>query len=244
MRVWLLLAAVGVLLVPAPAKAFREAESFVDSPTAGGGGRRYFTGSRSDGLTCAVCHTGESEVVPVLEGLPDAVEGYLPGQVYDFEVLLPQAADTAAVAFEVTDVRGRGAGVLELFPDALLTNDDRCAQTGPETPAFAAHLLEAPQTRRVATTDACGAERLRVRWTAPAAGAGAVWVHLAGVEGDGSADPSGDATFVRSQLVPAFGDPTLTAFVGGCAVAEGPSRPFALLFGVGVLLRWTRRRRR
>ncbi len=74
---WLLAAGLAWASAGATAHAYSAPEAFPDSPVAGGGGGRWFTGSPADGFGCSVCHvaTPGQRVFPFyVAGLP--LEGY------------------------------------------------------------------------------------------------------------------------------------------------------------------------
>ncbi|HEY8429556.1 MAG TPA: hypothetical protein VIL20_14325, partial [Sandaracinaceae bacterium] len=99
------------LALPGRASAFRLAETYPKPAIEGGGGERWFTGSASDGHTCVVCHRGAPAPEVELTGLPE--RGYVPGETYELELVLPEAT-TAGAVLEAVDALGAGAGGLSL----------------------------------------------------------------------------------------------------------------------------------
>ncbi len=246
------LLAAGVLLAPRGARAFSNHETFDRGPLEpapetgqqGGGGGRHFTGSRLDGFTCAVCHRAEEPLDPSelqLEGWP---EDYVPGGgPIDLEVTFPDDLLSAA-ALEIVRADGRAAGTLELIPNP--TPADLCPATEPEVPTDAVHVVDLPDDRTVAVSDACAltVERLRVRWTPPPESVGPIWLHVAAVASDSSSDPTGDTVFTITQVIPAMGEVTIPEDLEStCAIRPGRADhgpAVGLLIGLAL---WARRRR-
>src|SRR5687768_11715717 len=104
-----------VVVAPGPASAFLFADTFDRSAVTGGGGGRHFTGSFTDGYTCAVCHGGGEAPVVTVTGWPGAE--YVPGMTYDIAVGWDMRA---AAAIEIVAAEGRAAGSLVVVPDAEL----------------------------------------------------------------------------------------------------------------------------
>jgi hypothetical protein len=232
-----------LLFAPVDAEAFSDAERF-DAPVVGdggpglaaGGAGRRFTGSIRDGFDCAVCHDGGGIAALTVEGLPE--EGYEPGRAYDVTLSWP-AGSQSTVAAEWVLADGSAAGEVALPLPAELAPEERCGDGEPATAVF-----DAPGGRRVVASDACGASRVRLRWTAPA-DAGTVAFHAAAVTGDRAGDSAGDATANAARLLPLAGTPPpeVTAATGGCTAAGrgAGTGPLALLLLLAVR---SRRRRR
>lgn len=218
----LLLACVGLL--PASARAFNTAEKFGQAAIQGGGGGRYFTGSLRDGYNCAVCHRGAEAPSVSINGLPE--DGYLPGQTYDLEIVLPDAAVTSSVV-ELSDAEGQMMGSMGLSAAPGL--DEVCAAIAGEEATLAAKHVDLPEGREVVAMDACGARRLRLSWTAPAEPQGAVWFHAAVVAGNGEADTNGDGVRVYSRVIPVQGGSATSAEVAAGCSAGGRSASGALV---------------
>lgn len=235
---------------PGAARAFRAHQTYAEPAVDGGGGGRYFTGSFADGHTCAVCHRAslgvqeEPEGVELVTDIP--LEGYVPGTTYELELSLPDTT-TASANLEVVDSLGAGVGALTLAetPGA----QDLC--NAGELPA--AFLVDLPDGRRVAAMDVCGAERLRVRWTAPDVSAGPIWINAGVVgadgvpAGDGVVEIDGDQVIAIARVAGAFGDPPPeVARVGStCAASPGTRNGtfvLATLLAAVMTLRARRRR--
>ena len=230
------LAALGVVvaLLPARGLAFSDPERFLDPARQGGGGGRMFTGSPSDGYTCAVCHTGERPAEAIVRGLP--VDGYVPGQTYDVEVTWPPDGIARAVAVELSGLDNRAAGTSALLSDAELPITGRCGQN---LNGGAAGYVQDVVGRRVLGLEDCGALALRFRWTAPAEG-GVVLFAGAIVSSDKQGDPQGDGvTELDAVLVPQ-GETlnTSTGCYAGGSRTHGGLTALALLAGA---LGWRRR---
>ena len=69
------------------------------------------TGSPPDGYACNVCHSGGPEPNVAVYGLPP--DGYVPGQIYDLELVWDDAVGLHAMHVEiVNEVTGRAAGMV------------------------------------------------------------------------------------------------------------------------------------
>jgi len=254
-------------LVPSSAAAFDTFDSFgapvlgvaADppedppvEPTHGGGDGRYFTGSISDGFSCAVCHFGGVQDVAEVEVeiTPDPFEdGYIGGDTY--EILITGPSSWAAT-LEFVDAAGEGVGDLELVPVSAQTDADRCVKADPTDPdVLAAHIVTltgppgAPWTNReVAGVDACGAEQLRATWVAPETSAGPLWINASVVLGDNGLDASGDRTVPYARMVPPFGTaPEGGRVTNGCATSRSAAFGWPGLAFLASALLWARRRR-
>lgn len=226
------LCVVGLGLAPSLAAAYSSPALYAADPArTGGGGGRGFSGSPTDGYTCAVCHTGGEPPAPTIRGGPGGA--YTPGATYQFEVAWPN--EHLGVVLEATDRAGLPLGVLVLPPNSAVEDGERCAGG-----SRAAESIALADAREAVAAGDCGAHLLRVQWTAPpehVAGA----IHVAAVAADGDGTPAGDGaaawTIEVGPLAPA-----------GCAIA-GPGAWFgwvALLFarrrrgrrvaGVGVAM--------
>ena len=78
------LAVLGVLVgLSSPAAAYSDHNLYEVPAIEGGADSRYFTGSKADGYSCSVCHTGGTSDDFTVEGLPQAV---VAGQSYDLVI--------------------------------------------------------------------------------------------------------------------------------------------------------------
>lgn len=256
------LAACLLFALPSPALAFDNFDSygqplFPDPPVPpaeaeppGGGGGRYFTGSLSDGYTCAVCHFGgpdADEPMAVTINPDPFVDGYRAGMEYEITLALPLSrvggAPTGAFAgsLELVDLAGAGAGTIALVPPSAQGTADQC--TTRPTDLVAAHLVDlpGPPRRQVAGVDDCGAIQLRVLWTAPPTTAGAVWLNAGAVfTPAGNEEPTEDRTSTYARIIPPLGGLNDSGRVeSGCAASPAGRTPGAgvLLLALGAALR-------
>ncbi len=196
MRVFSLLALACALLAPARVRAFSDYELFSLPPLeGGGGGGRYFTGSTSDGYGCAVCHLGGTTPVVQLRGLPE--REYVPGMGYDVEItwLFPQVKH--ALNLELVTPQGAAGGTITLPDEAALLPDERCDAEHGNRPASVIIPESAP--RQVLSVNACGAARVRFRFTAPADPQ--VMFAASIVRSDDSEKPEGDGVTELSRVL-------------------------------------------
>ena len=220
------------MAVPTVAFAFSSSDRFSVNASDGGGGGRYYTGSLADGYDCSVCHGRQREADWQLTGLPD--RAYVPGQVYDIEITWPAPAPSSAVALEWVDTSGFGAGETALFANDMLESIDRCQGSG-SSARVAARGYSEPNNRNVIGMDACGATRLRFRWTAPPAMTGPVWFHAVTVQGDSSGTPAGDAFGRRAEVIQASNPDVPVVTATGCSLG-GPHGSRAQGFALAFLL--------
>jgi hypothetical protein len=191
------------------ALAFHPAASFDESANEGGGGGMHFTGApRGKGYDCSICHVDSAATIEARVELDPAVNGaYQPGQTYQVAVSL------------VGEHRGFGAaGNQNSFMAELV--DDTGAHAG-----SVGDLGE--RIRMVGDGNVIGGEPLAAgRWTfawqAPAAGAGAVTLHLGMVDGDGAGVADAPATDPNRDDVAVIAL-RMCEGTGGCA--DRPIRP-------------------
>ena len=249
-------------LAPASAAAYDDFVSFgepvigapvmagEDPNPSGGGQGRYFTGSLSDGYSCAVCHFGGVQDVSdfELEVTPDPfVDGYRAGETYEILVTAPRGLTSWAATLELVDTRGVGAGDLELIPESAQSTADQCAVTTRPDDLIATHIVTlADPAREVAGNDVCGAEQLRVTWQAPDTATGGVWLNVAAVAADGTGDLAGDFTVTFARTIAPFGAaPEAGRVTNACATSSGRGSGLpALALLAGALLLAARRRHR
>jgi hypothetical protein len=230
----------GLLCAPLPAAAFSDYELFNLPPLeGGGGGGRFFTGSPSDGYTCAVCHRGGVVPTLLLRGLPE--REYVPGTTYDVELLWTAAQQPHALNLEFVTPRGGPAGVISLYDPANLEPADKCdpARTeGIDGPG--ARLIEGTEPRQILWLDDCGATRLRFRYTAPAEPS--VMLAAAVVQTDDSEKPEGDGVAELKRTLYAQGHAPNAASCTVCVHAS-PRGSWGWL-AISALCLVRRRRRR
>lgn len=226
MRVAIHVFTIGSIVAFTPnAHAYSNPADFDRPVDVGGGGGRHFTGAPGDGYRCSVCHLDAGEAALEIEGLPDE---FVPGSTYD--IFLSWEGPRTGIALELALREGGAAGEIELIEPGIcvdMTEGARAQTIG---------------SRTVVVVDACGAQTLAFRWTAP--DSPEAWLYYGLVEGDVSGDPLGDRTF--SDVVPlrADGAPTPSVEVGATCNASGktPKSSLALiLLGIAVMSVWRRR---
>jgi hypothetical protein len=218
--------AVGVL--PVASHAYSSPRVFAAPTHEGGGAGRYFTGSKTDGLTCDVCHGGGEPLSLEITGLPQG--GWAPGATYELDVAWPPSVEHAAIVAELSDASGLAVGELSLLPDELLTDAERCGSGN------RAGVMFELDDRRVIGLGDCGAHRLRMQWRAPdSPTTGTVWLHLASVHGDGSGDVDGDGPMLEVHQL----DPIGATTEDGCRIVEPDTGDLGvglvLVLGVGLI---------
>jgi hypothetical protein len=232
-------------LPPAPVRAFSDPTTFQNDIAEGGGGGRFFTGSPADGYTCKVCHSGAPSPDVHITGLP-LERGYTPGTAYEVTIDWPDDLDNVALAAELTDGNGKGAGAIRLPPQNELFEPERCVPVSAGLPA--AMLIDAP-SRTIIEVPNCGARRARFLWIAPAQGHGAVWFAGSLVHADGKNGVLGDGVTNFSTLIPSPSQRSaeVSAVTNGCSTAhvsgEGGARDVSLATLL-ALLTWLAHRRR
>jgi hypothetical protein len=231
-----------VAVSAAPALAFHPAPSFDESANEGGGGGMHFTGApRGRGYDCSICHVDSAAMIEARIELEPAADGaFQPGQTYQVAVRL------------VGEHRGFGAaGNQNSFLAEFV--DDTGAHAG-----TVANLGE--RIRMVGDGNVIGGEplagnRWTFAWQAPAAGTGAVTLHLGMVDGDGAGvaetpatDPNrDDVAIVAVRLCeggPGCPDrasrPAETSAAIGCTAGRGAGAGMLL---VVLAIAFARRRR-
>jgi hypothetical protein len=222
--------------------AYHPIASFDESPSLGGGGGNYFTGSpRFKAYDCTICHVDPDEriAVELATEPPELADGsYTPGQIY--QVTLRLAGEHAGLGTtgnqntfmaEIAGDDGSAAGAYVGF-DTLqlrLGGGDRVIGArgrGPET-------------------------EWEFEWRAPAAGYGAATLHVGLVDGNGAGDfeqgrtdPNGDDTAMLALRLcegqpgcaaPAapldLESPAASCSAGGAA---GPGGAILVLLALGV----------
>jgi hypothetical protein len=263
----LLVALVG--LAPTTASAFKDGRRFsdpiipevTDDPATtdyiegepGGGGGRHFTGSRDDGFTCSVCHTG-GEVpdvdLQIREFDIDPRElretGYIPSTTYEVVVAMPRTTESSLTAEFVRDADGRGVGTLLPLGDADLAATEKCLDG-----TLGTYSSDLPNDRFVFNMRSCGIVQARFTWTAPPEPVGPIWFNAGLVAGNGDGKPTLDGVRIYSQVIPLAGESaeatraTTTCSAAPNAAPSAPSAPGAAgLAFAAALLALARRRPR
>jgi hypothetical protein len=222
-----------------PVAAFSDYELFSLPPLeGGGGGGRYFTGSTSDGYGCAVCHLRGVTPIVQMRGLPE--QEYTPGANYDVEIvwLFPQVPH--ALNLEFVTPQGVAGGTIALPDPGSLGPEDRCDAAHASMPA--AQIIPESAPRQVLSLNACGAQRLRFRFTAPADTQ--VMFAASIVRSDNSEKPEGDGVIELRRVLYRQGFAVSKA--ASCSVPLGSSAGagmFASLLAALALTLALRRRR-
>lgn len=211
---------------------FHQPASFEASVNDGGGNRVYFDGSpRQKAYDCSACHTPiAGQITAKLDITPPVNGAYQPGTTYTIAVSL------VGEHLGFGTANNQNGFVAELVDDTGVT----------------AGTLVSPDIDRVTLIDDGGVvagegkdiAMWSFMWTAPAAGRGAIALHLAMVDGNGAAnamvpqnDPGGDdvatANLRMCEDTPGCVDPITPALAAskatGCSTAGGASPWLVLL---------------
>jgi hypothetical protein len=231
---------VALVAIASPAHAYLDPARFDAPAIDGGAGGRSFTGAPRDGYGCSVCHRGGTPPAVEITGIPD--EGWDPGRTYELVVAMPEGVRSAGAAIEIADQEGDAVGTLALVPVAEQQAADQCARD-PLRGLAATAIVPVPD-RLIARTTVCGAERARVRWTAPAEPVTGVRVFAAMVASDDSGDPSGDGASVTARPLRARGAPDVEGAVLSARCSAAAGGPFAGSVPLVAASAWVLLRRR
>lgn len=204
------------------AHAFSESTRFAEPAVDGGGGGRYFTGGRGDGLGCSVCHRGGPAPTVEVHGWPDEVSA---GRTYDLTVTWDAGDRATALMIELQDGAGGSPGLT--LPTAQPPGQ-RC--TDPAGAASAEVLTVG--ARRIVAIAPCGATAVALQVT----GARPLVLAIGAVASDDSETSEGDGV-VELRREQGGTDP------GGCAVGGRGGGLGALTLALAALPRRRRRRR-
>lgn len=203
---------VGVVLAgAAPASAFSDHTLFAAGVDKGGGGGRFFTGSRADGYSCSVCHKDGPEATFTIEGLPDTL---VSGTKYDLVIRWDHPEVPHALQLELATPSGAHPSVT-VIPAAMLPPASRCGGTAAGEPAV--YTIDVG-VRRIVGVDDCNASSVNVSFVANGQ---PIELSIGGVVSDASGTADGDGIFERRI---ALGQ---RAASPGCA-AGGPTGPVGL----------------
>ena len=233
--------ALAVIAASGTAHAFHTPSVFDDGVQEGGGNRVYFTGSpRQKGYDCGVCHVDAAKAISARVDLMPAIDGvYTPGQQYLVTVTL------------VGEHRGFGAASNQNSFLAEVIDDTGISLGGFTTPdQDTARLVDDGNVVGGVSTGT-GTTSWKFTWTAPAAGTGALAIHVGIVDGDGAGstteltDPGGDDWAVTAlrlcESAAGCADRPPQAItesrVLGCNAGGGSSLPVAIVLGVLLLAR-------
>ena len=226
-RGWLVLA---MLVAPRAAHAFSDPALFGQPVAAGGGGGRYFTGSKVDGYGCSVCHHGGKPPRLVLEGVPDTL---VTGTRYTLTVRWDHPEIPQAVQLELTTPSGAHPSV-EVTPEAMLPAESRCEQLPAGTPAVYTFDVGA---RRIVGVEDCGASMVAVSFVATGEELG---LALGAVRSDGSGTADGDGV-VEQRLT--LGQHLSASGGGGCSASTGRGSVTWGALATAIVVALRRRRR-
>jgi hypothetical protein len=229
-------AVASIAAVSTPVHAYRNPDKFLAPAAEGGGGGKFFTGSRAEGYTCSVCHTPGKTVPVVLSGLPQM--GYFPGQTYPITVDWPDELRSVSLNVELTDLDGNAFGELIVPDPAELSPADLCLG---EVPSSAGQAMVELAGRRVVTIAECEQHQTTLHWRAPmTVGAGIFAGSLIVSNRDGKL--RGDSVADFSSTIGMFGDapPPLHRYTASCAVVleQQTDNAFECMLGVLCALAW------
>lgn len=227
----------GLAFVSSPARAFRSRDTFGKNANEGGGGQRYFTGSPVDESGCNVCHAEKGDAELKVSGAPEV---YQLGQTYEITVTWAASGSLLdAGSIELMDKKNGGTGVTALLPAAQLGADEVCSMAAGT--AAAGPVLTLVSGRQVAGTNACEATKLRIRWSAPPADAGPVWIYAQAVKSDGDGTNKGDVAAGFRAVISSPGESANLATVKSCSASEGIGAA-SVLWWFSLLCWWQQRR--
>ncbi|HEY4181095.1 MAG TPA: MYXO-CTERM sorting domain-containing protein [Kofleriaceae bacterium] len=215
-----------VLLAPASAFAFSDPATFADTAINGGGGGRYFTGSRAEGYSCSACHQGGPSTHFVVDPLPNPL---VAGTQYKLVVHWTDPTTPQALQLEISTTTGANPTV-SIPAATALPAESRC--DGSPTGLPAVYSVDVG-TRRIIGVEDCGASRVEVSFVATG---DPIEVSIGGVLGNGDGTANGDGVFDDRFRWPPLRQQSAT----GCSSGGGTS----LLVPAVALLLVSRRRRR
>jgi hypothetical protein len=232
-------------LAPQTTHAYRNPARFIEPAEDGGGGGKYFTGSRAEGYTCAVCHSVGEPAATTVRGLP--VDGYFPGQSYAVTIDWPDEERSVALNVELTDYDGQPLGELWPADPRTVSPPDLCKQS--EAPSTGQELSAVTAGRRVMTVAECGQAQTTFVWRAPAVPTRG-YLTASIVFSNRDSKLGGDRVTDISRAFGPAGEapPAVDAFAGGCSVAPRTHGKHALWLALtcasGGLYRVRRRKHR
>jgi hypothetical protein len=219
---------------PGSGHAYSDPSRFGEAVQTGGGDGRWFTGSPADGFSCNVCHDGQQGLEITVRSVPQT---YLPGQTYEIVVAWGDPLAMVAANLEITNELGQALGELSAPPASALQPADECEPKGQGIGASRVFLL--PDGRQVLGFAECGANQVRVQWTAPTQAAGAAFLSGAVVLSNHDETLQGDGVTVLARTMLAPGQEAIdTRATGGCSVTGlgAPRSISGLLFAAGAAL--------
>ena len=207
------LAAVGLAIgSPGRAFAFSDPALFGQGVDKGGGGGRYFTGSRADGYACSVCHRGGPAPNFVVEGIPDAP---IAGTRYDLVVRWDDPATPHALQLELVTPSGAHPSVT-VTPAASLPAASRCEQKADGAPAIYTFDVGG---RRIVGVEDCSAALVTVSFVATGE---PIELAIGAITSDASGTVEGDGTY---ELRTVIGEHLVSSGGGGCSTGGTGGAP-------------------
>jgi hypothetical protein len=227
-----------------PAAAFGDPNLFAGAVTDGGGGAKFFTGSRAEGYTCRVCHGANAAPSISLIGLP--VGGYMPGATYRVTIDWPDELRAVGLNAEATDFDGAPFGQLMAAEPMQLTAAERCGAA--DAPTSGQTIVDA-LGRRVLLVAACGQAQTILAWRAPSTPQpGLFSASIVVSNQDGSSDGDSVFDFSIPLSAQASSPPLVNRYLAGCAVEPSPASSIFACANIGIslvaFLLWRRRRGR
>lgn len=198
-----MVAAAAIVASPAIAAGYADHTLFEAPAIEGGGGSRYFTGSRVDGYSCNVCHTEGTTDDFSIEGLPRTA---VAGQRYELTIRWRDPDVPHGLLLELSTASGVHP-MVSIPGDAMQTAQMRCGALAGSPSAL--YLID-NGVRRIVGVEPCGASLLEVSFIATGE---PIELALGGVRGNNNDAPTGDSTFERRVVL---GD-SAPAEPGGCA---------------------------
>lgn len=211
MRAAAWLVAVGLLVIGVPARAFAFSDPalFGQGVDKGGGGGRYFTGSRADGYACSVCHRGGPTPKFVVEGIPDAP---VAGTRYDLVVRWDDPATPHALQLELVTPSGAHPSVT-VAAAASLPAASRCEQKADGAPAIYTFDVG---VRRIVGVEDCNAAMVTLSFVATGE---PIELAIGAITSDASGTVEGDGTY---ELRTVIGEHLASSGGGGCSTGGDP----------------------
>jgi len=227
-----------VLGAPGRARAFHDPDEYGHEAMQGGGARSWFTGSpRFAGYDCSMCHVQ----APGRAGL---VLSSSPEGLFDTSRYVPEAEYRITVRLEGAGRAAGSAADRNAFTAEAVLDDGRAPAGTLDASDDRVQLVDDGRVVGPSASFASGTE-WSFTWTAPPAGSGPVWLHLAAVDGDSDGSPAGDDVATRALRFGELGGTQTATEAGydaaGCAAAPGRTAE-APLWAVVLLLAAVRRR--
>lgn len=218
-----------LIAVPAHAFAFSDPALFADGVDKGGGGGRYFTGSRADGYACNVCHEGGPTPTFIVDGIPDEP---VAGTRYDLVVHWPDPETPHALQLELVGAGG-GHPSVTVTPPAMLPAGSRCEQKIDGAPAVYTFDVG---VRRIVGVEDCGAAMVALSFIATG---GPIELSIGGITSDNSGTVDGDGSY---ELRTVIGQKLAATGGGGCSTGGESTGWLATLLAAVMAARGRRAR--